>query len=200
MTRLSGTQPLQTPHIDIVITRRSGLLIETRTNLTGLKQFPMVCGVSLTRIYEFSWNVFLLFDVFQLFVLFIILKYCEKISNFNRGDFYIDFICNLHHIHENISLKWQVSKWILHHQLSVKYWEIRPNFAPCRAMELFARVISYLHDNPTRGDFETWSKQSKITCKQSSNLRTQHGIIHILQNDINTYGASTQKLTRMFFC
>ena len=130
MTRLSGTQPLQTPHIDIVITRRSGLLIETRTNLTGLKQFPMVCGVSLTRNYEFSWNVFLLFDVFQLFVLFIILKYCEKISNFNRGDFYIDFICNLHHIHENISLKWQVSKWILHHQLSVKYWEIRPNFLP----------------------------------------------------------------------
>ena len=73
-------------------------------------------------------------------------------------------------------------------------------FAPCRAMELLARVISCLHDNPTRGDFETWSKQSKITCKQSSNLRTQHGIIHILQNDINTYGARTQKLTKMFFC
>ena len=62
-----------------------------------------------------------------------------------------------------------------------------------------ARMISYLHDNPTRGDFETWSKQYKITCKQSFNLRTEHGIIHILRNDTNKYGARTQKLTRCSF-
>ena len=147
MTRLSGTQPLQEPHIDMVITSRSGLLIETRTNLAGLKQFLMVCGVRLTRIYEFSWNDSILFDAFQSFILFIILKYCEKMSKIKRRVILSSILfCNLNHIHEIFIENAQVSKWILYNRPTVKNWQPLANFTPWSVKDSIARMISYLHD------------------------------------------------------
>lgn len=112
MTRLSGRQPLQVPHIVMVITSRSGLLIETRTILTGLKQFSIVCRIIYTRIYEFLEMIPFFSTLSNLLSWKSFLKCYEKLSKFKRGvDFQRFYFATSKHLQKIIEMC-RFQKWI----------------------------------------------------------------------------------------